>query len=92
MVTILDFERMFVNKRISSSRNQDHKSDEVILKVSEALKTLELQPQCRLLGVHSCDIDCCLYQCLQCLRNAYMIPILQTCLKQLVEIQERPKE
>ena len=83
--------KMFVNKRMSSSRNRDHKNDEVILKVSEALKTLELQPQCRLLW-QVCDIDCCLYQCMQCLRNAFMVPILQNCLKQLIEIQERPKE
>lgn len=83
---------MFVNKRLRFSRNQDHKNDEVILKVSGALKTLELQPQCRLFGTNLCDVNCCLYQCMQCLRNAYMVPILQNCLKQLIEIQERPKE
>ena len=83
---------MFVNKRLRFSRLQDHKNDEVILKISGALKTLELQPQCRLLGTNLCDMDCCLYQCMQCHRNAYMISILQNCLKQLIEIQERPKE
>lgn len=84
---------MFVNKSFflrSFRTERNHQTDDAIAKVSDALKMLELMPQCRWIGAGRmiCDINCCMYHCKACHRNAEMVPVLQNCLKEMIKIRD----
>ena len=84
---------MFVNRRVrpfKDSGEYDHQTDQVKAMITDALKLLELQPQCRWRGM--CGLQCCLYHCSKCHKNALIVPLIQKCLQEIALIESKDAE